>query len=180
MNIYCIHCSTTGMEYVGQTHGSIEKRLLQHLSNCNRKSVRTQKFATAIRTEGKENFTIRLLEECADQDANQRETEWMYKLDTVKKGYNTAHRGTSNRKGKTNSPESNAKRSETLRKRKEEGLPVGRPKGFTPHNKKYHSKEERNAAKLKMFHANNTEEKKAAAAARSREWRRKQKLNQIS
>ena len=90
-------------------------------------------------------------------DADARETFWIQELDTWGSGYNSTpeargthlseetrrrmsetwkKKGTSNRKGKKNSEESNAKRRATFAARKAAGLPVGCPKGTTPWNKK--------------------------------------------
>ena len=77
-----------------------------------------------------------VIEECDASVADARETHWIQELNTYKNGYNTMReaktyeitpqtrakmsatwraKGTSNRKGKTNNPEDNKRRSETLK-----------------------------------------------------------------
>ena len=147
MNIYLIRCHATGLPYVGQTGGTIEYRLNSHTRDAKRSTHAKQKFATAIREHGAGAFIVGLLEECDDAVANERENFWINHYNSVEEGYNTMKKGISNRKGKTNSTESNAKRSATLQQRRAAGLSVGCPKGTTPWNKKYATHEDMLAAR---------------------------------
>lgn len=147
MNIYLIRCHATGLPYVGQTGYDIVYRLKGHLRGAKRDNTKHQKFATALREFGDTQFVVGLLEECEDSVANERENFWINRYNSVEEGYNTMKKGISNKKGKKNSAESNSKRSETLRRRREAGLSVGCPKGTPAHNKKYNTHEERLAAR---------------------------------
>ena len=153
MIIYCAHCIPTGKKYVGLT-ADLDKRIGQHFQYLiQERSIKTR-FCQALRKYGKQNFIWGVIEECPDEDALLREQHFISLLNTHKKGYNSNEggtgclkhtdetrakmsatwkaKGTSNRKGKTNSAESNAKRSQTLQKRKRLGLPVGRPRRKDP------------------------------------------------
>jgi hypothetical protein len=107
---------------------------------------------------GRENFIWGLVEQCDESLANERECDIIREYATFSHGYNSTiggstfkkhspetkakmsatwkSKGTSNRKGKKNSEESNAKRRATMLARKEAGLYCGRPKGSIPWNKK--------------------------------------------
>lgn len=83
--IYLIRNLFNGMKYVGQTTQSLKERFRQH---ANRKDYL---IGQAIRIDGKENFTIELLEECATQkELNMRERYWIkFFFDCITpKGYN--------------------------------------------------------------------------------------------
>ena len=158
MIIYCIHCITSGKKYVGQTKQPLMQRFNQHMAPYGGvHEHRKPRIKQALEKYGKDAFMIGIVEECEKDVANERETYWIQELNAYTEGYNskpeaigTAHsaetrakmsatwkaKGTSNRKGKTNSEESNAKRRATFARRKALGLNVGAPKGTIPWNKK--------------------------------------------
>lgn len=94
--IYCIKCIPTGKEYIGQTYNykygrkwysrKIEHRLNEHLNfkeNCKKP------LSLAIKKYGKDNFTIREIERCSEEDCSKREHYWIKTLNTIKpEGYN--------------------------------------------------------------------------------------------
>ena len=155
MIIYCAHCIPTGKKYVGLTSSSIKERSRQHFQYLTGDRSTKTRFCKALRKYGKENFIWGVIEECADDDALQREKHFISLLNTHKTGYNSNEggtgcthlsdetrakmsatwkaKGTSNRKGKTNSAESNEKRRQTLIQRYKE-KPHHR-KGKAPWNK---------------------------------------------
>ena len=69
--------------YVGQTRRPIERRFMQH-------SKASIPLGQAMRSCGLENFTLEIIEECANQDqANERERFWIKVLKCkVPNGYN--------------------------------------------------------------------------------------------
>lgn len=138
MFIYCIHCSTTGKKYVGLTRQTVEKRYKQHLSARYGKRERHRRLYQAFLKHGVENFYYGVIEECEDSIGPEREQYWVKELNSYTNGYNCdwggsstvvseetkkkmsntwKKKGTSNRKGKKNSEESNTSRSQTLKER---------------------------------------------------------------
>lgn len=85
--IYSITNSTNGKNYVGQTK-NVRTRWQQHRS-CVRNGA-SQRLYEAMREDGEENFLLTILEECSDEQADDREWFWMSKLDAIKSGYNTS------------------------------------------------------------------------------------------
>lgn len=86
--IYKITNTATGKIYVGQTTKTLEERLNRHFYTSNVEG-RQQKFYKEILDYGRNSFVIELIEECPDEYADTVESYWIYKLDTIKNGYNS-------------------------------------------------------------------------------------------
>ena len=112
MVIYLLTDTTNGMQYVGQTTQTLQKRLNEH-----RRKHHTY-VDRAISSHGWANFTVELLEECATLDElNERERYWIATLNTkAPNGYNLTEGGEGSL-GYPLSQETKDKISATRRKR---------------------------------------------------------------
>ena len=81
--IYSIKNKLNGKKYVGSTIGSLQSRFRKHYSYTN-----NLKLTKDMKSFGKENFEITLLEECSIEDRYKQEAYWTKKLKTFKQGYN--------------------------------------------------------------------------------------------
>lgn len=123
--------------YVGQTIQPIHKRIHQHFRNS--RYGHQSPLYHSMRKYTRDIFEISILEECDINLLDEREQYWISHYKTLTEGYNCnigggsgrgykhteetrrkisetwKKKGTSNRKGKTNSTESNIKRSQTLK-----------------------------------------------------------------
>ena len=90
--IYVITNLTDGMKYVGQTTRSVKHQFNQHANN--QKSL----IGQSIRTYGKGNFTIEVLEECENpEQLDEREKFWIAHFDCISpNGYNKTNGGSGN------------------------------------------------------------------------------------
>ena len=84
--IYLITNNITNEKYVGQTKSSIYVRFAGHIHDYKR--FPNRKLYHNMIEYGADNFIPSLLEECDDNLLNQKETEWIEKLDTFKHGLN--------------------------------------------------------------------------------------------
>ena len=84
MYIYKITHKSTHQSYIGQTSNPFA-RWESHSVN---QDLPIQK---SIREEGLQCFTFEILEKCADQEANDRETYWIHYYHAVSDGYNTTY-----------------------------------------------------------------------------------------
>lgn len=104
VEIYKITCSTSKKCYVGQTvshilnHGKyrrfgINKRFNSHISEAfSKKKNQCHYLNNAIRKYGSDNFIVELLELCKIEDADERESHYIIKLNTMfPNGYNLKH-----------------------------------------------------------------------------------------
>ena len=78
--------------YIGQTNITIEERFKQHIYNSfNHKQNKDEydyPVHRAIRKYGKENFTIEILEECPQEQLNEKEREYIMQFNSYNLGYN--------------------------------------------------------------------------------------------
>ena len=88
--IYKITNDVNNKIYIGQTINSLKHRFKEHL-NDNRQD--NNKFHNAIKKYGKEHFQIELIEECPNEQLNNREQYWIQYYDSVNNGYNTTWGG---------------------------------------------------------------------------------------
>jgi len=86
--IYVITNNINGKQYVGKTNDTIEARFKQHLLDSRKQTIENRPLYKAIQKYGEKHFSIKQLEECPYQEANEKEIYWIGKLDTYKNGYN--------------------------------------------------------------------------------------------
>jgi len=86
--IYKITNNINGKIYIGKTLYSIEKRWSEHFNDCTRRKNENRPLYRAMIKYGIENFQIEKLEECSEQEVNEREQYWIEKLNSFKYGYN--------------------------------------------------------------------------------------------
>ena len=86
--IYIISNTINNKVYIGQTIQTLKKRFNGHC--CYSKSDRSEYMyiKRAIHKYGRENFTIKLLEECPIENLNEREIYWIKQYDSYNNGYN--------------------------------------------------------------------------------------------
>ena len=96
--IYKVTCTTNCKIYVGQTTLSIQERFNAH-------SKADSLLGKDIRSFGRENFRIEVIEECENADQlNERERFWINELNCkFPNGYNTMNGGSCIRERKNNS-----------------------------------------------------------------------------
>lgn len=106
-DIYCIEHTASGKKYVGQArthrenHGryrpfGAEARFRHHVSEAisNTKHKTGHLLGVDIRAYGQDAFTVKVLETCEMDKANERETYWIAALNTVYPGgYNITYGG---------------------------------------------------------------------------------------
>lgn len=91
--IYVITNKINGKQYVGQTTYSIEKRFKEHKKQQNAPTRKKFPLYSAFRKYGFENFIVSKLEECSEDELDDREKFWINKLDTYYHGYNATFGG---------------------------------------------------------------------------------------
>jgi len=77
--IYALKNKTNGMVYVGQSTVSPHNKLQRFKRLARSDSKRP--VAAAVREDGIDGFELIILEECATEELNERECEWMDRLD---------------------------------------------------------------------------------------------------
>lgn len=93
VNIYLITNLINGMQYVGQTSRKLSERFYQHCYPQDESRACPYLYA-AIRKYGKDNFKIELITIVENDRANEVETEYISKYNTVRpKGYNLCPTG---------------------------------------------------------------------------------------
>jgi len=92
--VYSIVNSADGKQYVGITTSSLETRFLQHIYNAFN-SDRPAKLYRAMRKYGKDNFSISLIRDDAEnyKELMLQEAEEIQHRDTIRKGYNSTAGG---------------------------------------------------------------------------------------
>lgn len=86
--IYNITNNVTGMSYIGNTSYDIQKRWREHCSDSRKVRCKYRPLYAAMNQYGIDNFSISILDECADTDSNERESFWIKELNTYENGYN--------------------------------------------------------------------------------------------
>lgn len=86
--------------YIGQTKKTIQERYKEHIysSKSKKSKIASKVLYKAMRKYGLENFEVTLLEECSDDDLNNREIYWIDKFDSYRNGYNSTIGGDGIRK----------------------------------------------------------------------------------
>lgn len=90
--IYKIFNDINDQVYIGQTRGSVESRLKEHLYDA-RVNKDNNKFHKAIRELGSDHFSISIIEECPTEHLNERERFWIAHYDSQEHGYNSTRGG---------------------------------------------------------------------------------------
>lgn len=98
--IYIIRNTVNNKVYVGQTRVSIKLRFQNHLSAA--RNGQDYVIGKAIRKYGEDKFYIELLEECLEEELNEREKYWIsfFQATNNKFGYNMSIGGNSVRAAK--------------------------------------------------------------------------------
>lgn len=86
--IYCIKNKINGKCYVGKTLKSPKERFSEHLYDAYKPTEKNRPLYRAIKKYGENNFSLQVLEECADELASGREIWYIEKLETYAHGYN--------------------------------------------------------------------------------------------
>lgn len=90
--IYCITNLINNKLYIGQTHRILQERWDEHLA-AGRDINNHRPLYRAMRKYGEKNFSISIIEECLDQELNEKEKYWIKEKETwiaehPDKGYN--------------------------------------------------------------------------------------------
>lgn len=92
--IYKITNTINGKMYIGQTRRTIEQRWKQHIrSSFSNSSFDKGPFHLAIKKYGIDTFKVEQIEECNNEELNDRETYWIEYFDARHKGYNVTTGG---------------------------------------------------------------------------------------
>jgi group I intron endonuclease len=94
--IYCLHCISTGVKYVGQTKRSFNDRLRYHKYGAekskNKKNPRAKLYIQVNKT-GWEDFICGIIDEFNIETLDEKECFYIEKYDTLNNGLNTAPGG---------------------------------------------------------------------------------------
>lgn len=85
INIYGIFCKTTWKVYYGSTKQNINRRLSEHKSNYNRYLNGKREYGTSFEVIKNNNYEIRLLETCNQENKSDRESFYIRNFDCVNK-----------------------------------------------------------------------------------------------
>lgn len=98
IGIYKITNKINGKSYIGQST-DIAKRWSHHLTIAynDKYSAYQWYIHHALKKYGKENFTFEVLEECTEEQLNEREIYWIAYFDTYNNGYNLTEGGNSSK-----------------------------------------------------------------------------------
>lgn len=86
--IYLIKNNINGKCYVGKTLKSPAERFSEHLRDARKSTEENRPLYRAINKYGDDNFSLHVLEECADKFASEREMWYIEQLETYAHGYN--------------------------------------------------------------------------------------------
>ena len=89
--IYKIVNDVNGKIYIGQTVGTLQKRLQSHIESSKKKELSHIKFYRAINKYGAEHFKIEQIDSATNQEElDKKERFWIEKFNSIETGYNTA------------------------------------------------------------------------------------------
>lgn len=91
--IYLIKNNINGKCYVGKTLKSPAERFSEHLRDARKPTEENRPLYRAIKKYGEDNFSLQVLEECADEFASSREIWYIKALKTYTCGYNATTGG---------------------------------------------------------------------------------------
>lgn len=86
--IYKITNQVNQKSYIGKTSKTIEFRWLEHLREANKPERESRPLYRAIKKYGQENFKIEEIEQCSEENVEEREVFWIKYYETYEKGYN--------------------------------------------------------------------------------------------
>lgn len=86
--IYKITNNINSKIYIGKTKLNISERFKQHCSDSKKNSEQKRPLYNAMKKYGTEHFQIELIEECADDIADEREKFWINFYNSYYDGYN--------------------------------------------------------------------------------------------
>lgn len=91
--IYKIINKINGKIYIGKTLKNIEERWKEHCKDYLRREEEKRPLYSAMKKYGKENFIIEEVEQCSDEEVNEREIYWIEYYGSFKYGYNATRGG---------------------------------------------------------------------------------------
>ena len=74
--------------YIGQTAKTIEERFQEHIIDAKKQNIKNRPLYKAFNKYGIENFSIELIEECANEILSEREIYWIKYFNSYHNGYN--------------------------------------------------------------------------------------------
>ena len=86
--IYCAHCIISSKKYIGQTINDLNVRKNKH-KTASLKYKKRNKFYSAIKKYGIDNFIWGIIEEVNVKELDEREKYWIEHFSTFKSGYNS-------------------------------------------------------------------------------------------
>lgn len=86
--IYKITNKVNGRIYIGQTSLTIKHRLQQHIRDSKRQTMENRPLYRAFKKYGYNNFIIEEVEQCKDDEVNEKEQYWIKYHDSYHNGYN--------------------------------------------------------------------------------------------
>lgn len=86
--IYKITNRINGKAYIGQTSLTIKHRLQQHIRDSKRQTMENRPLYRAFKKYGYNNFIIEEVEQCKNDEVNEKEKYWIKYYDSYHNGYN--------------------------------------------------------------------------------------------
>lgn len=91
--IYKITNQINQKVYIGKTSRSVEERWKEHRKTKNQTLFEARPLYSAMRKYGIKNFSIETIEECSEEESNNRECYWIEYYQSNKYGYNATSGG---------------------------------------------------------------------------------------
>lgn len=99
--IYKITNTANDKVYIGMTRKTLGERKARHLKDCANINCRSYnyKLYQAMRKIGVDKFKFEKIEECKDDELEEKERVYIQQYDSVRNGYNSAYGGAANHSG---------------------------------------------------------------------------------
>lgn len=91
--IYIIRNDINEKVYIGKTQISLEKRFKEHCRDSNKRRSENRPLYRAMKKYGTNHFMIELIEECKNENLEDREVFWIDHFGSYKNGYNATKGG---------------------------------------------------------------------------------------